>query len=105
MYKPKGRGKRLRPIYKRMNKEKLYKQVKELVLQHNSEKAIFAEDIAKKLQVKTHKVKHAFMKLNQEGLISQAHNATPHDCIRATNIIDWGTDWSWMATRYYRRKK
>lgn len=97
--------KRLKPIYKRIKEEKLYDLVKSHILAIKKDpditNKIFAEKIAEHFQVKTHRIIKIFMKLNQEGIISQAYNNPPHDCRRATTMMDWGMDNSWMATRYY----
>ena len=113
----KGRGKRPRPVYKRINDEKLYILVKEKILLLRNEWIkkkdtdqyakcyVCAENIAKELQVKTHRIKIIFQKLNQEGILSLSHNRPPHDCRRATSLMDYGYDNSWQATCYYFRIK
>jgi len=104
--KIKGRGKRLKPIYKKIKKDKLYSMVKEHILQLRilNKTTVTAEKIAERFQVKKHEITQIFAKLNQEGILSQAHNHPPHDCRRATSFIDYGNDNSWGASRYNIRK-
>ncbi len=103
--KPRGRRRirRLRPIYKRRSNEKLYPLIRNMVVKYDFNKVIYAETIAKRLQVKVHQVKQIFMILNQEGLLSQGENLAPHDSTREK--FGFGSDNSWCATRYYRRSK
>jgi len=63
-----------------------------------NDSAVYAENIAKHFQVKTHEVKKVFKKLNQEGILSQGKNSPPHDSRRERG---WGHDNSWRATIYY----
>jgi len=99
--KSKGKGRRSKPIYKKIKKDKLYQLVKEYVLNIKlKKKTITAEEVAEKLQVKKHYITQIFMKLNQEGILSQAHNYPPHDCRRAMSVWDWGSDNSWKASEY-----
>ena len=104
--KKKRKKPRFKPIYKKIKSDKLYFLVKEhiLSLRDKDEKYVFAEDIAKKFQVKKHEIKEAFKKLNQEGILGQAENSAPHDCRRAIFWWDIGKDNSWMASRYHIRK-
>lgn len=105
--KIKGQGRRLRPIYKRIKFDKLYSLVREYILEQKEDKEkrdfVFAEDVAKYFQVKKHKMKEVFKKLNQEGILSQAcRNYPPHDCDRELGpfgCIGWGHS-GWMATQY-----
>ena len=98
------RPKKQKPIYKRISDEKLYELVRNEILEISKTKTFFvtAEKIAEKFQVKKHRVKHVFMKLNQEGILSRGENKPPHDSRRS--IWPGGGDNSWQATIYYIRK-
>jgi ribosomal protein S25 len=98
--KPSGRGKRPRPTYKRTSDEKLYQRVLDQIYKYKKENkmVVTVEKIARICQVKVHRVKKLFMKLNQEGILSQAHNAPPHDCKR--DRYSFCHDSSWCASTY-----
>lgn len=98
--KPKGRGKRLPPTYKRMSDEKLYQMVLDEFSKYKkaNKLVVTVEKIAKMCQVKVYRVEQIFMKLNQEGILSQAHNAPPHDCKREKG--SFCNDSSWCASSY-----
>lgn len=97
--------KRQKPIYKRRSDIQLYELVKSYIIEfskktpteHPAIRWITAEEVAKIFQVKTHRVKHIFSKLNQEGLMFRHPNRPPHDCNREWG---WGHDSGWIATLY-----
>ena len=69
----------------------------------NGQSFVTAEDIAHKLNVKTHCVKQVLQQLNIEGILHQPTHQIPHDSNR--DPMCNGTYSGWMANIYYFRTK
>lgn len=94
---------------KRTYKKVLPEKIKAYVLKEiefakqNGRNWIFAEDIARIFQVKTHDVKQVLQQLNIEGILHQPTHRPLHDCSRDR---PWGFKGysGWMADIYYFRQ-
>ena len=85
----------LNSVYKKLTDEKIYNFVISYLENFTDKDHIFAELIAKELQI--------FHKLNLEGILSQKINHYPHESRRNPKDY-WTYDSSWNAS-FYRKLK
>lgn len=91
-----------RPSLRRWKLERLYAEVRAIVLALSEGDRITAEDVATRLRAKKPMVEQCFHRLNLAGLLSQGINSPPHDSTRDRSWPFGGPDSSWMATMYER---
>jgi hypothetical protein len=98
----------LKPSYRRWNLERLYAEVRSIILAKEENSSVTAEDLGTQLRARKHLVEICFARLNLEGLLSQGVNRAPHDSTRdpwMQGSCFTNGDSAWQATYYIVRKK
>lgn len=95
-----NRKPRVRVSCKRWNEEKLYKEIKELLLLSYRKKmsSVCADNIALELKARLGQVRKIFMRLNREGILSQKRRVFAHDTNRNWMFPGRASGW---ASNYY----
>lgn len=89
---------RIYRAFKNVTYDKVLPLVRAYVLEQGEGSHVCVELAAIDTSSRFGLVRKAFMQLNREGILSQAHNSAPHDSTRDK----WGpgTDSAWMASSY-----
>jgi hypothetical protein len=99
--------KSLKPHLRKRKEEELYNEIKNFILEAKKNNATFVsiEDISNLLKIDKKQLPKIFMKLNREGLISQAHHSFLHDSNRGdylmTSSFNNRDNSDWYANIYY----